>query len=52
VDLGLTYGPEFNFLNGIKPVSVMLAEGSSITVEQKKEIAFSKQLGNFFENGN
>ncbi|MDW7690553.1 DUF2071 domain-containing protein [Flammeovirgaceae bacterium SG7u.111] len=36
VDFALTYGQEFNFLNQISPVSVMLAEGSEITVEGKQ----------------
>ncbi len=35
VDFGLTYGSEFSFLNQQKPASVMLAEGSEITVENK-----------------
>ncbi len=35
VDFGLTYGQEFDFLNQVDPVSVMLAEGSEITVEGK-----------------
>lgn len=38
VDFGLTYGKEFEFLNGQQPVSVMLAEGSDISVEGKKVI--------------
>lgn len=38
VDFGLTYGTQFNFLNQQSPVSVMLAEGSEISVEQKKVI--------------
>lgn len=35
VDFGLVYGHNFAFLNQLKPESVMLAEGSSITVEGK-----------------
>jgi len=35
VDFGITYGKKFNFLSSIKPDSVMLAEGSEITVENK-----------------
>lgn len=38
VDFGLTYGAEFTFLNELQPVSVMLAEGSEITVENKRKI--------------
>lgn len=38
VDFGSVYGTEFEFLNSIKPNSVMLAEGSEITVENKKII--------------
>ena len=33
VDFGATYGQEFEFLNSTNPTSVMLAEGSEITVE-------------------
>ncbi len=32
------YGQKFNFLNAVQPHSVMLAEGSEITVENKKTI--------------
>nr|WP_121272444.1 DUF2071 domain-containing protein [Pedobacter schmidteae] len=42
VDFGLNYGPEFAFLNHQQPVSVMLAEGSEISVESKKVIPFTK----------
>lgn len=35
VDFGEMYGKEFEFLNGSTPSSVMLAEGSEITVENK-----------------
>ena len=38
VDFGLTYGKEFEFLNQQQLVSVMLAEGSDISVEGKKVI--------------
>lgn len=38
VDFGLTYGTEFQFLNDLQPKSVMLAEGSLITVENKREL--------------
>lgn len=38
VDFGLVYGDDFAFLNNLKPNSVMLAEGSEITVENKKTI--------------
>jgi uncharacterized protein YqjF (DUF2071 family) len=38
VDFGLTYGEGFRFLNNEQPVSVMLAEGSVISVERKKVI--------------
>lgn len=38
VDYGLVYGAEFSILNDMKPASVMLAEGSEITVESKRKI--------------
>lgn len=38
VDFSLTYGQEFEFLNHQEPLSVMLAEGSDISVEGKKVI--------------
>ncbi len=38
VDFGESYGENFKFLNNLKPTSVMLAEGSEITVENKKTI--------------
>lgn len=38
VNFGAVYGAEFSFLNDEKPISVMLAEGSEITVESKKTI--------------
>ncbi len=37
-DFGGIYGQEFSFLNNQKPASVMLAEGSKITVEPKNKI--------------
>jgi uncharacterized protein YqjF (DUF2071 family) len=36
VDFGIVYGPDFEFLNEIDPDTVILAEGSEITVEKKK----------------
>ena len=38
VDYKLTYGNKFEFLNNLMPVSVMLAEGSEITVESAKTL--------------
>ena len=38
VDFKAVYGEEFEFLNELQPTSVMLAEGSEITVEGKKTI--------------
>ena len=38
VDFGLTYGDRFHFLNEMEPLSVMLAEGSEITVENKQTL--------------
>ena len=38
VDFALTYGDQFGFLNGQQPVSVMLTEGSEISVEKKSVI--------------
>lgn len=38
VDFGLVYGSEFEFMNRLQPESVMLAEGSEITVEKKRKI--------------
>ena len=38
IDFESLYGEKFGFLNSIKPNSVMLAEGSEITVENKKTI--------------
>jgi len=42
VDFGLTYGKSFEFLNASNPKSIMLAEGSLITVEGKKKITIEK----------
>ena len=38
VDFGIVYGNEFEFLNKMEPDTIMLAEGSEITVENKKTI--------------
>jgi len=38
VDFGSVYGDKFSFLTAENPVSVMLAEGSNITVENKTTI--------------
>lgn len=38
VDFGIVYGNDFDFLNNSEPDSVMLAEGSEITVESKKTL--------------
>lgn len=43
VDFGAVYGKTFDFLNAAKPTSVMLAEGSEITVENKRTIKVSSQ---------
>lgn len=40
VDFAKVYGPTFAFLNGLRPKSVMLAEGSVITVERKTKLSF------------
>jgi uncharacterized protein len=40
VDFGEVYGPQFSFLDTAQPVSVMLAEGSEITVENKRTITY------------
>lgn len=44
VDFGNVYGEEFEFLNAISPNSVMLAEGSEITVENKSSIKYDAAL--------
>lgn len=36
VDFGLVYGEEFSILNNVQPKSIFLAEGSEITVENKR----------------
>lgn len=38
VDFGLIYGDDFKFLNEQQPISVMLAEGSEVSIERKNEI--------------
>lgn len=38
VDFGMVYGERFRFLNEAEPTSVMLAEGSKITVENKRKL--------------
>lgn len=38
VDFGLLYGQHFEPLNLLRPSSVMLAEGSAITIEKKRRI--------------
>ena len=38
VDFGVVYGKEFEMLNSANPTSVMLAEGSEITVENKRTL--------------
>ena len=38
VDFKAVYGADFEFLNDLEPTSIMLAEGSEITVEGKKTI--------------
>ncbi len=39
VDFAMLYGPQFGFLSTQKPASVMLAEGSEITVESKNTLS-------------
>jgi uncharacterized protein YqjF (DUF2071 family) len=38
VDFNVLYGKDFEFLNGIKPTSAFLAEGSKIKIKQGKKI--------------
>ena len=38
IDFKANYGDRFEFLNAKTPISVLLAEGSNITVENKKTI--------------
>ncbi|MDY7395603.1 DUF2071 domain-containing protein [Aureibaculum sp. 2210JD6-5] len=38
VNFDETYGEKFSFLNQTKPISIMLAEGSEITVENKRKL--------------
>jgi uncharacterized protein len=40
VDFGGTYGPEYAFLNGSKPFSVLLAKGSPISVYKGARLAY------------
>lgn len=42
VDFGALYGEEFQFLSKQKPSSVMLAEGSTITVESKRKLTLKE----------
>ncbi len=42
VDFASVYGVDFHFLNDLQPDSVMLAEGSDITVEPKTKIKYIK----------
>jgi hypothetical protein len=42
VDFELVYGKDFEFLNHVKPTSIMLIEGSRITIEGKKTIRTKK----------
>jgi uncharacterized protein YqjF (DUF2071 family) len=37
-DFAVNYGEDFRILNGMKPTSVMLAEGSAITVETRRKV--------------
>jgi len=48
IDFGAVYGSEFSFLNLEEPNSVMLAEGSEITVEGKRKLRFdsAQRTGN------
>ena len=43
VDFGAVYGKEFKFINTLNPDSVILAEGSEITVEHKTRLSFELQ---------
>lgn len=45
VDFGACYGAEWSFLQGQSPKSVMLAEGSPITVEHRRIINLSEKPG-------
>ncbi|MGB7394785.1 MAG: DUF2071 domain-containing protein [Pricia sp.] len=38
VDFGSVYGKEFDFLNSLDPTSVMLTEGSLVTIENRRKI--------------
>ncbi len=43
VDFERTYGPDFAFLNDEKPTSIMLPEGSPITVESREKLVLPKK---------
>lgn len=43
VDFELVYGKEFEFLNRVKPTSIMLIEGSNITIEGKKTLKIASK---------
>ena len=43
VDFGAVYGSDFEFLSCVQPNSVMLAEGSKITVERKRLLELKSQ---------
>ncbi len=45
-DFGALYGNEFGFLSSARPVSVMLAEGSQITVETKRTLKVDQRIHN------
>ena len=48
VDFEKTYGRNFSLLNEIKPKSIILAEGSAITVENKNKIStVNKELNQY-----
>lgn len=42
VDFERTYGPDFAFLNEEEPASVMLPEGSAITVESREKLVLAR----------
>ena len=44
VDFGAVYGTDFEFINRLKPNSVMLIEGSEITVENKTKIGTQNKV--------
>ncbi len=49
VDFGLVYGKEFEFLDGLEPASVMLAEGSRIEVKAGSLLRISAQRASVSE---